>query len=102
MNAYIYQAALVCEPCGNRIKQELTKEGFAPANPADENSFDSDIFPKGPFPDGGGESDSPSHCDACQVFLGNALTSDGETYVKQLALEKLPAEWADAYGYIFE
>lgn len=80
-NAFIYAADLYCEDCGNTIRADLTAAGKAPANPSDESSYDSSDFPKGPYPDGGGEADSPCHCGACHAFLGNPLTPDGLAYV---------------------
>ena len=38
---------------------------------------DTGDFPQGPFPDGGGEADSPQHCGKCGEFLKNALTDYG-------------------------
>lgn len=81
MNVYAYRAALLCEDCGPQIRNSLTSRGKAPPNPSDESSYDSDDFPKGPYPNGGGESDTPQHCDSCQVFLENPLTDDGYNYV---------------------
>ena len=81
MNVYMYQAALVCEPCGKQAMDELTAQGLAPEDTGDEYSYDSDNFPKGPYPDGGGESDAPEHCDGCGLWLENPLTRDGEDYV---------------------
>jgi hypothetical protein len=78
VDAYMFQAALYCAPCGESIRARLTAEGKAPENPMDEHSFDSDDFPKGPFPDGGGEADSEQHCDACAEALDNPLTDDGQ------------------------
>ena len=73
MDAYIYQAALLCEDCGEAKRVELTKAGKAPADPEDEYSYDSDDFPKGPYPDGGGESDYEEHCDSCGTELDNPV-----------------------------
>jgi hypothetical protein len=81
-DVYIYQAALLCSDCGETVIKELTADGEAPANPEDESSFDSDEFPKGPYPDGGGEADSPQHCDHCGTFLYNPLTGDGYAYLR--------------------
>lgn len=81
MDAYLYRAALYCSNCGDQIIKRLKEEGKAPADPDDEYSFDSDNYPKGPFSNGGGEADSPQHCDGCQVFLENPLTGDGLDYV---------------------
>ena len=36
---------------------------------------------------GGGESDTPQHCDDCDVFLENPLTDDGNEYVRELYAE---------------
>lgn len=75
MLVYIYQAALYCEECGEAICERLTAEGKAPEDPEDEGSYDSGGFPKGPTEEG--ESDSPSHCDACHSFLESELTDEG-------------------------
>src|SRR5437870_2158559 len=93
MNVYVYQAALLCEDCGVKARLELTAAAKAPADPDDEGSYDSDDFPKGPYPGGGGEADSPQHCDSgtecvnalvCRhgthelgAFLENDLTAEG-------------------------
>ncbi len=79
MRVYMYQAALYCEACGEKIRAELIAKGEAPADPSDETSYDSDDYPKGPLDEG--ESDPPSHCDDCGEFLETTLTSDGESYV---------------------
>lgn len=105
-DVYIYNAAFLCEACGEALMSQLDKEGKKPANVKDESSFDSDQYPKGPFDDGGGESDSPNHCDACREFLENPLTDDGYEYIRQLLLEhqssgrgdaKVLLEWAKYY-----
>ena len=105
-DVYMYQAALYCAECGEAIREELTKAGQAPPEPDDESSYDSDDFPKGPFADGGGEADSPQHCDACSVFLENPLTGDGEAYVQECIernliegrLSEAATEWSAFYG----
>ena len=103
MDVYIFQAALLCKHDGEKVRRELTRAGEAPADPDDEQSYDSDDFPKGPFPDGGGEADTPQHCDICHMFLENPLTSDGMQYVLE-ALDEgrgdttVLKEWADFYG----
>jgi hypothetical protein len=81
MEVYIYKAALYCAPCGTKICEELRAVGKQPANVQDERTYDSDDYPKGPTPNGGGDADSPQHCDACNKFLENPLTSDGEEYL---------------------
>lgn len=102
MNVYIYQAALLCEDCGIKAREELTAAGKAPEDPGDENTYDSDDFPKGPVDDGGGEADCPQHCDECKVFLENPLTSDGVKYVRERVLTEdgdpaVLKEWLDFY-----
>ncbi len=92
--AYIYAADIYCDDCGEAIRQRLTAEGKAPADPTDEWSYDSDDFPKVAGDDD--ESDSPQHC-ACGENCLNAveieggkvgllfgeLTSDGVDYVEE-------------------
>lgn len=106
MDIYVFQAALLCEDCGEKKRAEL--ESSAPPDPDDEHTYDSDDYPKGPYPDGGGEADCPQHCDACHVFLENPLTSEGLDYVRETIASKLedprakldtPAfeEWAPFY-----
>ena len=87
MEAYIYNADIYCEICANRIKKGLEKEGFNPLDFEDEKTFDSNEFPKGPFSDGGGESDSPQHCGECHCPLNNDLTHDGVKYVVEYLKE---------------
>jgi hypothetical protein len=76
MNAYIYRADLYCEKCATAIKTEIDN---APMRPL--TYMDSEHFPQGPYPNGGGEADSPQHCGRCGLFLENPLTTDGEQYV---------------------
>lgn len=97
MDVYMYQAALLCEGCGERRRGGLRRAGNEPPNIEDECSYDSDRYPKGPFCDGGGEADSPQHCDHCSVFLENALTSDGYGYLSELA--DMPEEWVEFYRW---
>ena len=77
MNAYIYQADIYCEDCGEKIREELNKSGKAPSDPSDEYTYDSDEYPKGPYPDGGGEADCEQICGACNEPLDNPLTDYG-------------------------
>jgi hypothetical protein len=78
MDVYIFQAALLCETCGANVRNDL-----GPEPEGGEYCYDSDGYPKGPFPDGGGEADSPNHCDHCGEFLENPLTDDGVQYVQE-------------------
>jgi hypothetical protein len=81
MHVYVFQAALICDTCGTLYKQGTDRP--AHVDESDESSYDSDEWPKGPYSDGGGEADSPCHCDHCGVFLDNPLTPDGSDYVKE-------------------
>lgn len=104
MDVYVYAADLYCETCGEAIREEIDAAGKGPDDPSVEYSYDSDDYPKGPYPHGGGESDSPRHCGsgpecACPVilmdgrkvgaFLENPLTSDGVEYVREAVSEAL-------------
>lgn len=83
MEAYIFNADVYCESCGEKIRADIRAEGNAPEDEDNETTYDSDEFPKGPFPDGGGESDTPQHCGGCGTFLKNPLTEDGAEYVEE-------------------
>lgn len=107
MDAYIYQAALLCGKCGAEKCQELIGAGKGPQDPDHESLYDSDDFPKGPYADGGGESDSPQYCDYCEAFLENDLTDEGMDYVLEAVAEfcldgsgreEIIREWIETYG----
>lgn len=110
MNCYIFQADIYCEECGAKIVEGIKSGeliGSVPEDLDDEYSWDSDDFPKGPYPVG--ESDSPEHCasgggcinaltlgdngevvdknDGITIgcWLENDLTEDGVEYVKHLS-----------------
>lgn len=109
MDVYIFQAALLCDTCGTLYKQGTDKPEHVDEN--DESSYDSDEWPKGPYPDGGGEADTPQHCDHCGVFLDNPLTPDGECYVEERfdnfverdeGLFDVLREWRMAYPWVWE
>jgi hypothetical protein len=97
-DVYMFQGALLCEDCGQSVQNKIRAAGKAPENETDEGSFDSDDFPKGPFGDGGGESDTINHCyngTSCPnaielpcgskigAWLGNDLTNDGVDWLVQ-------------------
>jgi hypothetical protein len=97
MNAYIYKSALLCEDCGLAATEERCSD------PRPLNMDDSEDFPQGPFSNGGGEADCPQHCDSCNLFLENPLTSDGNEYVReQIANSSLGSialtVWASFYA----
>lgn len=79
MEVYIFNAALLCEGCGAATYDDLESQNI-------EDTGDSDDFPQGPYSDGGGESDSPQHCDNCHVFLENPLTDEGYKYVTEAVM----------------
>lgn len=60
-----------------------------PGDPDDEHTFDSDDYPKGPYTDGGGESDTIQTCDGCHCLLENPLTSDGQRNAIDMVLDNL-------------
>lgn len=120
MDAYIYAADIFCADCGKQIRSRITAEGHAPANPKDETTYDSDEFPKGPYPDGGGEADSVQHCgsgvdcvnaielgDGTKIgcMLENPLTTDGVQTVKDAIAENPDCEvvqlWMDHYVGVY-
>ena len=76
MQAFIFNAAVFCEDCGVKAGEELSQRSIA-------DNGDSDTYPQGPYEDGGGEADTPNHCDYCDVFLENPLTEDGNEYVRE-------------------
>lgn len=89
MRVYVYQGALLCAACGERERARRLPHMIESAfnlgvtfDPADESSYDSDDYPKGPYENGGGEADAPQHCDHCGTFLENPLTPDGVAYVR--------------------
>jgi hypothetical protein len=97
MEAYIFQAALWCSACTEHVK--ATRERPAHVNESDPYSYDSDEWPKEAGDDGGGEADTPQHCDACGVFLRNPLTPEGCRYVAEAeGRGKIVREWRDFYG----
>lgn len=91
---YMYQAALYCEECGEKIRVEITAAGNAPEDIDDDYTYDSDDFPK--RGDSGDEGDTPDHCDACGEFLENALTGDGVTYTEEIINRDIAAGRLDS------
>jgi len=88
--------------------------GIRASGPGRQRSYDSDEFPKGPYPDGGGEADCPQHCGAgaqcvnaiefddghkVGAWLENELTTDGVEYVREAIREggEVAEMWADYY-----
>jgi hypothetical protein len=103
MDAYIFDAELLCSDCAESVMARLPK----PVGWPDEYQYDSDDYPKGPYSDGGGEADCPNHCGICGLFLENPLTDDGAEYVKAAIAEfdstgrgtpEVIAEWREFYA----
>lgn len=82
MWAYVYQAALICGDCANKIR-DIVGDGESPAMRAIRESEDSNVYPQFASRDGGGEADTPQHCDHCGVHLENPLTSEGYKYIAE-------------------
>ena len=79
MDAYIYRGDLYCKNCAENIKQNLhTSEPNFSSHKLDMD--DSENYPQGPYPNGGGEADTPQHCGSCGIPLKNPLTEDGYNY----------------------
>lgn len=101
MKAYVYRGSLICEDCAERVKERIPKPvGMDPNN---ESSWDSDEYPKGPYPDGGGESDCPQHCGHCGRFLENPLTDAGQEFVAEAIVSgdgdpQVLDEWGKFYA----
>lgn len=99
MDAFIFQADIYCQECGEDIAANIPFP--AHAERGNESTWDSDEYPKGPYANGGGEADTPQHCACCRRFLQNPLTSDGEAYVREQAdmgMTPTVREWVEFYG----
>jgi hypothetical protein len=109
MDVYVFQGALYCCTCGEALVRSLRERGV-------EDTGDSDAFPQGSYPDGGGEADTPQHCDSgaeclaadeignhrVGAFLENPLNGVGDAYVRHAIAETpgspLVGFWAEHYG----
>jgi hypothetical protein len=94
MYVYIYKAELYCKLCGERIKRELGSQF---------DTGDSEDYPQGPYPNSGGEADSPHHCGNCGEFLETPLTPDGYEYVRDvlesyITSDDVLSQWYMYYG----
>lgn len=76
--AYVYQADLWCDACAADIARALRSTGTVPEDPSDHDSFDSDDYPKGPFPDDD-PSDAPHHCAGGRDCTRRIVLRDGKT-----------------------
>lgn len=83
MDAYIYKADCYCSDCALALQEMIKEDNPEAAERFEQGVQDSEEYPVGPFPDGGGEADSPQHCgnQSCMVFLMNPLTDEGKEFV---------------------
>ena len=81
--AYIYQAGIYCDFCGETICDELTIEGHAPDDFAGESTYDSDEYPKQISDDE--ESDSPQNCGNGKHCLKAEVLPSGRKIGKQMS-----------------
>ena len=79
MDYYIYAADVYCPHCTVGIINAIVAAGEAPANPADEHTYDSGDYPKGPYSDA--ETDTPQNCANCGDYIEGPLTDAGVDYV---------------------
>lgn len=93
MNAYIYQAALLCEDCAREVRASLVVKCL------NDGQHDSETYPQGPYPDGGGEADCPQHCDHCGEFLDNPLTDEGARNLRHMLLRRW-TRYRDDYPWL--
>jgi hypothetical protein len=96
MDAYVFQVGMLCADCA---QTRIIGVEAMPVKPAGYPS-DSKAYPQGPYPEGGGEADTPQHCDDCQKFLQNPLTDSGYAYVAELLSTgrgSVLKEWAKFY-----
>jgi hypothetical protein len=108
MDAYLYQAALSCTDCARSAMHQIEFDNMHDGVSSWPKSWeDSDSYPQGPYPSGGGEADCPQLCVACSVFLENPLTGDGTRYVNEQLIEHardgsgdkdVLAKWAKHYN----
>jgi len=126
MQVYLYCADLYCQQCGEVIRTRLDKAGIPIVSmnnhvfdKDDEYSYDSDEYPKGPYPDGGGEADYPQHCGSgpdcvnaielsdgrnIGVWLENDLTAQGIEYVREAIRQggEVAKLWEEYYANVLD
>jgi hypothetical protein len=101
MNTWIYKADIYCDSCGREQKDRLLffEGSRLPGFEVKVDTGDSDDFPQGPYPDGGGEADNPQHCAECGLFLENPLTDEGRQYVREAyGRSSASVMWGEFYG----
>lgn len=113
MTGSIYCADVFCGDCTDEIEKACREDGTVArmiadgADPSDSATYDSHEYPK--RCDVECESDSPSHCGSCGVFLENDLTTAGDDYVKETVRDDFASGhddsiaitiWMPFYDYI--
>lgn len=78
--AYIYQADVYCDDCGQAIKAKCPKPNYP-------QPWDTDDYPASASEDE--PTDSPQHCGGCHVPLDNPLTDEGLLYVLEAIEEAM-------------
>ena len=71
----IYAADVWCGDCADKIRADIDKAGNAPADPADESSYESSEYPKyvSPYE----QCDIPQHCASGNACLNAVTLSHG-------------------------
>lgn len=105
---WVFKALYVCEACVADFKARTSRPAHVDEN--DEHSYDSDVWPKGPFYTSEMRVDAPVHCDSCGALAICGLTDDGVFYVadclREACASSIPTEvldgWANVYGGLLE
>lgn len=97
---YIYCADVYCKECVTGLRKDADY-AHAMGDIPDYLMGDSNHYPQGPYDNE--ESDTPTHCGNCGMFLEQPLTQDGYQYViEQLSAtgqyNEVEQQWYDYYG----
>lgn len=84
---YVYDAAMRCDYCAEKIRADLDAQVV-------EDDGDTDTYPQ--WCSDSEESDFPQHCNDCHAFLENALTSYGYAYVEEAIQDAIAARRLDS------
>jgi len=78
MNVYVYEGELYCEDCGMAIREEIVSDDMGPADPDNDWSYPSNIFPKGPYLLTALETDCLVRCASGANCLNGIVLPDGK------------------------